>query len=386
MLFLILSLSLAFPAEGEAESSSETEESTEDPAPVESVGPANEVDSVEGTGEGDAPTDSGEAEAIGAFERLPVLVYQPAAVYPAVQLEAGVEDEVLLQLAIDELGEVLDVSVVETGGVDFDAAAVQAARSFRFEPALDAEGTPVPALIQYRYVFRVSAVATLSLEGQVLDPAEGLAIAGALARVTSLSTEETQTAMSDQDGRFSFAGLHTGAWMVRVEFENRVPGETQVEVRDDLVTTVVIYPERVEESLIEGGMEIVVEARRTEVGVTERVLTKEEIRYLPGTSGDVVRVVQNLPGVARPPLNIGQLIIRGVAPEDSAYFIDGGRIPLVFHFAGLTTVVPSDTVAEVAFLPGSFGVRYGRTLGGLVDLRTSPELPEEKRFSYASMD
>jgi hypothetical protein len=119
--------------------------------------------------------------------------------------------------------------------------------------------------------------------------------------------------------------------------------------------------------------------------ITERRLTAEEVGYLPGTNGDVVKVVQNLPGVARAPLGIGQLIIRGTAPEDSRFFIDGSPIPLVFHFSGLTAVINSDAIEEVAYLPGSYSVRYGRALGGLVDLRTKMTLPERSR-GYFSVD
>jgi len=119
--------------------------------------------------------------------------------------------------------------------------------------------------------------------------------------------------------------------------------------------------------------------------ITERVLTSEQVYYLPGTNGDVVRAVQNLPGIARPPLNIGQLIVRGTAPEDSAYYLDGAKVPLVFHFAGLSTIVNGEALREVAFLPGNYGVRYGRTLGGVVDLRFDDAVPTESS-GYASID
>ena len=124
---------------------------------------------------------------------------------------------------------------------------------------------------------------------------------------------------------------------------------------------------------------------RTAPEVTERVLSADEIRYLPGTNGDVVRVVQNLPGVARPPLNIGQLLIRGTAPGDSGYAVDGVGVPIVFHFSGLSSVLASDILEEVSFLPGNYGVRYGRTLGGVVDLRATVDLPERTN-GYASVD
>lgn len=130
--------------------------------------------------------------------------------------------------------------------------------------------------------------------------------------------------------------------------------------------------------------EIVVEAAAA-VDVSEVVVTLEDIRYLPGSGGDVVRTVQNLPGVARPPFNLGQLLIRGTAPEDSGYFLDGMRIPIVFHFGGISTVINGDFLDEVRFRSGGYGVRYGGLLGGVVDLRASGDLPERSR-AYASLD
>ena len=41
----------------------------------------------------------------------------------------------------------------------------------------------------------------------------------------------------------------------------------------------------------------------------------------PGTNGDALRSLTNLPGVARPPGGIGILIVRGSAPQDTSVFI-----------------------------------------------------------------
>ncbi|RME29188.1 MAG: TonB-dependent receptor [Deltaproteobacteria bacterium] len=105
----------------------------------------------------------------------------------------------------------------------------------------------------------------------------------------------------------------------------------------------------------------------------------EQVQFLPGSGGDVVKAVQNLPGVNRAPLGTGQVLIRGTAPEDSATTLDGMPLPIVFHFGGLNTVVTSEVLEEVAFLPGNTSVRYGRILAGIVDLRTDPSIPEESR-------
>ncbi len=71
---------------------------------------------------------------------------------------------------------------------------------------------------------------------------------------------------------------------------------------------------------------------------------------MPGTQGDTLKVVQNLPGVARPAFNGGQLVIRGTSPNDSGVFLDGQRIPLLYHFGGLTSVYNSELL-DVGGLP-----------------------------------
>ena len=116
------------------------------PEQAESGGPTEDADAVEEADSGvpEEPAASSET-LVGSFERLPVLVYQPAAVYPAAALETGAEEEVLLQLAIDELGDVLEVVVVETGGEEFDGAAVQAARQYSRCGAGAGEGLEGPA-------------------------------------------------------------------------------------------------------------------------------------------------------------------------------------------------------------------------------------------------
>ena len=85
------------------------------------------------------------------------------------------------------------------------------------------------------------------------------------------------------------------------------------------------------------------------------------------------------------PSGIGQLIIRGTAPEDSAFYVDGSPAPEVFHFGGLTTVLSTSNIESVRFLPGNYSVRYGRQLGGLVDIQTPSVFPERVE-SFTSVD
>jgi TonB family protein len=325
----------------------------------------------------DAPADGVEAAPVGP--RLPELAYRAPAVYPPAALEAGQEAVVPLRLEIDATGTVLDVEVLEPQGEGFDEAAVLAARSFRFTPALDAQGNAAPAVIGYNMVFEVAAAPVVSVEGVVKEAGIREPLSGL--ELTAVGpSDEVALATSDAAGAFSFAGLGDGTWTIAVQGPGLRTLTETVEVVAGKVVGLDLYVVRDErKDALESDFEIVVEAEAASAQITERRLTAEEIKYLPGTGGDVVRVVQNLPGVARAPLGIGQLIIRGTAPEDSRFFLDGSPVPNVFHFGGLTSVLNNDLIEEVAFLPGNFSVRYGRIVGGLVDIRVKPEMPERSR-------
>jgi hypothetical protein len=89
---------------------------------------------------------------------------------------------------------------------------------------------------------------------------------------------------------------------------------------------------------------------------------------IPGTNGDALRSLQNLPGVARAPGLAGLLIVRGSAPQDTNVFVDGTLIPIVYHFGGLSSVVPTEMLEKIDFYPGNFSAQYGRVMGGIVDV------------------
>ena len=52
-----------------------------------------------------------------------------------------------------------------------------------------------------------------------------------------------------------------------------------------------------------------------------------------------------------PRASLGLLIVRGSAPQDTQTFIDGTPVPLIYHFGGLSSVVPTEVLAEDRLLP-----------------------------------
>ncbi|MEC9071442.1 MAG: TonB-dependent receptor, partial [Myxococcota bacterium] len=106
--------------------------------------------------------------------------------------------------------------------------------------------------------------------------------------------------------------------------------------------------------------------------VTKKKISAAEIQKIPGNSGDALKVVQLLPGVARGSFGSGDPVVRGSGPEDTRIFLEGQEMPFLFHFGGIYSVINTDLLASVDFWPGGFGPEYGLATGGAVEVRLRP--------------
>ncbi len=317
----------------------------------------------------------------------PTLLEYAQADYPAQAFESGLEAEVLTKIDIDENGVVTGVKVEEPAGHGFDEAATEAIYRFVFKPATR-DGEAVASQVFYRYTFFITqeepALEDLSppvarLSGRVNDM-EGAAIPGASVLFVSPGDGEDRdvTITTDDDGFFDFGEISPGEYSVEIVASGFKP----LTVTEDLVedeAREVVYRLEVEAAMYE----TVVRGRRPPREVTRREITRREITRIPGTGGDAMRSVQNLPGMARAPGLSGELIVRGSSPGDSRFFFDQMPVPMLYHFGGLTSVINSDLLDRIDFYPGNYSVRYGGATGGIVDVY--PRAPATDRI-HASLD
>jgi hypothetical protein len=91
---------------------------------------------------------------------------------------------------------------------------------------------------------------------------------------------------------------------------------------------------------------------------------------VPGTLGDPLREILLLPGVSSLLAGMAHPIVRGTQPAATGYFIDGIRVPQLFHGGFGPAVVHPDLVDTFRFHPGAPPPEYGRLVGGVVDGRT----------------
>jgi len=290
------------------------------------------------------------------------------AVYPPDAQEKGLEAAVVLALDIDAAGKVTAAEVVEPAGNGFDEAARAAAAQFEFEPA-HRQGRPVKSRILYRYEFRFepppepAPPAPSSMGGRVLDASGEQPLAGALVRLQRQGTLVAER-VTGTDGNFDFRDLPAGDYELAITAAGFLPiSLTETLGAEERLSATY----RLEMPSTEQGVNIVVHGTRPRREVTRRPISRRELSRIPGTSGDALRAIQNLPGVARPPSLSGLLVVRGNAEMTTPVFVDGLWLPNVYHFGGLSSVVPTEMIDEINFYPGNFSVRYGRALAGVVD-------------------
>lgn len=339
----------------------------------------------------DAPPDAPVVEELPPLLVEPQLLEYVEPTYAQAALDAGVEGSVLVYIEIDPTGAVSLAEVVTGLGYGLDEAALEAARRLRFSPARDETG-PVSVGLEFAFGFTLDvgavegaeavddavpeeAPAPVTLEGTVQERGSGRL----LPAMSVLVVETSQTATTDAEGAFSFRGVPPGSYRVIVSRPGYQDLETTLEIVAGEVTVAALWikPEGF-------GAEAVGLYERPKEEITRRTITVEEVRRIPGTFGDPVRVIQNLPGAARSPFGTGVLIIRGQNPEDSAVYVDGIRIPFIYHLGGYVSVLNSDLVETVDYLPGGYGVQYGRSLGGVVDVTTRKEAPEQSRLVWST--
>jgi TonB family protein len=303
---------------------------------------------------------------------MPVVKQNEGVTYPKAALDAGIHDtvEVSLILTIDATGVVTRAVVEKPVGHGFDEAAVEAAQKLTFDPATR-DGKPVAAKTRFVYRFTPPAAA---LAGRVVSDAGERPIAGATVVVRDAAGQE-QTTLTGADGSWRLTGLPPGTYHIKVSATGRATHEADETVQAGEEASAVDRLALEAPATVPGVTKPEEEVEEVEVHgekppreVTKRTLDQRELSRIPGTNGDALRSLQNLPGVARPPAFLGLLIVRGSAPEDTQYFIDGTPVPLVYHFGGLTSVVPTEMVNKLDFYPGNFSSQYGRAMGGIVDV------------------
>jgi hypothetical protein len=115
-----------------------------------------------------------------------------------------------------------------------------------------------------------------------------------------------------------------------------------------------------------------------------QALTTEEIKSNPGGNFDISRVIQALPGVAgSPSANVrNDIIIRGGAPNENVYYLDGIEIPVLNHFqtqgssGGPQGILNVSFIEDLKLSSSAFGAQYDNALASVFEIKQREGNPE----------
>lgn len=120
-------------------------------------------------------------------------------------------------------------------------------------------------------------------------------------------------------------------------------------------------------------LEVTVHGEQPAPGVAS--FTRAEVRLLPGAFGDPFRAIDMLPGVTPLASGLPYFYVRGAPPGNVGYFLDGIRVPLLFHIGLGPSVIHPAIVDRVDLYPGGYPASFGRYAGGIVSGETREPVP-----------
>ncbi|WP_025604724.1 TonB-dependent receptor [Pontibacter actiniarum] len=205
--------------------------------------------------------------------------------------------------------------------------------------------------------------------------------------------DSQQGTVTNEQGAFRIESIPVGSYTVQSSYIGYQPQSrfnVNVTVGNVQILNFELAPAASQLQQVE-----VVANRRQSAAVADLVtplsvqsLTTEEIRSNPGGNFDISKVVQVLPGVASNGTGGGSrndLIIRGGAPNENVYYLDGIEIPLINHFTtqgssgGATGILNVSFIEDLKLSSSAFDARYDNALASVFEFRQRYGNPE--RFS-----
>lgn len=216
------------------------------------------------------------------------------------------------------------------------------------------------------------------LSGIVVDRATQAPLAG-----ITISLEGTTIAtITDSAGVFRIAGLATKTYNVDFTGIGYMP-QTYFNIVISAGNEINLNVEM--ERAVASLTEVVVHSNRRiaaaatiESPLSVQRLTTEEIRSNPGGNFDISKVIQTLPGVGGGVGGGGfrnDIIIRGGAPNENVFYLDGVEIPVINHFqtqgssGGPLGILNVSFIEDVKLSSSAFEARYDNALSSVFQFR-----------------
>lgn len=232
-------------------------------------------------------------------------------------------------------------------------------------------------------VCAVSIAQTASVEGTLIDASSRLSIP--FANIVVEGT--TIGGATDLDGVFRIDGIAPGYIKLDVSvigYERKLTEDIYVIPSKTAFIEIALQPSV---SQLDEVVVTTSKFRETkESPVSLQTLGIEEIERNPGGGRDVSRAIQSLPGVAAFPGFRNDIVIRGGAPNENRFYIDGIETPLINHFqtqgssGGPVGMLNINLLKEVNLYSGAFPANRGNALSSVLEFEQRNGSKEQVGF------
>jgi outer membrane receptor for ferrienterochelin and colicin len=226
----------------------------------------------------------------------------------------------------------------------------------------------------------VKSQKTGTLSGIIVDKTSQKSVSNVSIQILN----STKGTISDSLGKFSISQLLSGAYTIQFKAigyltvtKYNVPvtsgneNNILVELEEDAKILNAV-------TVSSTGRTKTARAATLETPLSVQRLTTEEIKSNPGGNFDISRVIQALPGVGGTAGTAGfrnDIIIRGGAPNENVYYIDGIEIPVINHFStqgsagGPAGILNVSFIEEVKLSSSAFDARFNNALSSVFEFK-----------------
>ena len=221
----------------------------------------------------------------------------------------------------------------------------------------------------------IRAQGTASISGTVIDKTSQQYLSG----ITITINPGQKNVVSDTLGNFR---IQPGSFSVTasgVGYQSRTINNIVLTSGNENTVTLELEPDAQQlNAVVVSGRRNSARVATIESPLSIQRLTTEDIKANPGGNFDISRVIQSLPGVGGGAAGgsfRNDIIIRGGAPSENVFYLDGIEVPIINHFStqgsggGPQGILNVSFIEDVRLSTSAFDARYDNALSSVFQFK-----------------
>ncbi len=240
------------------------------------------------------------------------------------------------------------------------------------------------------FSFTVAQTLTQTVKGKVLDAETGAPLLGA--NVIVLNIDPAKGTITDEDGYFRLKDIPVGRASFQftyLGYEDFVVSEILIGSAKEVELTINLTEalNQLDEVVLVAPTDNITPNNKLAT-VSARSFSVEETKRFPASVSDPGRMALSFAGVTNSDDTSNEIIIRGNAPNQLLWRIEGIEVPEPNHFSeegyspGNVSLISSNMLGKSDFFTGAFPATYGNALSGVFDINLRNGNNEKGEYAF----